>query len=131
MAQSLKRKMASGMAIIGCIGFSVLPVSMAGAQTLPDPTRPPHQLEQGGTAIEAAIGPVLQSVLISPGRRMAIISGQAVSLGGQFEGARLIKITESEVVLRNASGLQTLKLFPDIKKQMAAARPLKNSAHRN
>lgn len=130
MAQSVKRKMAFGFAVIGCIGFFALSMRMAEAQALTDPTRPPHQLEQGGMAMGAAAGPTLQSVLISPGRRVAIISGQTVGLGDQFGDAKLIRITESEVVLRNGSELQTLKLFPDIKKQMTPIRIQKNSGHR-
>lgn len=96
---------------------------------LPDPTRPPPALTApAGEAAPAA--PVLQSVLLSPTRRAAIISGQTVVLGGTYQGARLIRITESEAVLRDGGKVQTLKLYPDLHKQMvshagagAAAKP--------
>lgn len=89
--------------------------SLAIAQT--DPTRPPDSIgaARGELAASPAAGPVLQSVLISPGRKMAIISGQTVRLNGKFGDARLVHIGEAEVILRNGKTEQTLKLFPDMK----------------
>ena len=91
--------------------------SLAVAQTSTDPTRPPDSISaaRGEVAASPAAGPVLQSVLISPGRKMAIISGQTVKLNGKFGDARLVYIAESEVVLRSGKTEQTLKLFPDMK----------------
>ncbi|RJG07982.1 MSHA biogenesis protein MshK [Noviherbaspirillum cavernae] len=85
-----------------------------------DPTRPPGALDSAYGAVDA--GPVLQSVLIGPGRAEAIISGRTVRLGEQFGDARVIKITDAEVVLRNGSEVQTLKLFPSIEKLPASSR---------
>lgn len=91
------------------------------AENLPDPTRPPATAadsgtQQGNSMPEA--GPELQSVLISPKRKVAIISGQSVMLGEKFGEARVIKITENEVVLRNGQDVQVLKLFPGIQKKI-------------
>ncbi|NMM28403.1 MAG: MSHA biogenesis protein MshK [Glaciimonas sp.] len=93
--------------------------SSAVAQTIPDPTRPPNSIDgaHAGAAASSVAGPVLQSILISPGRRMAIISGQTVQLHEKFADSRLIRIGETEVILRNGTTEQTLKLFPDIKVQ--------------
>jgi MSHA biogenesis protein MshK len=92
-----------------------LPAWAAG-QGMPDPTRPPDSFRNGQGTItqQATVGPVLQSVLVAPGRKVAIISGQAVSLGEKFGDARVIKITESEVALSGSNGVQTLKLFPGV-----------------
>ena len=100
--------------------FAATPVSVA--ESFLDPTRPPAApgLAQEGTA--PASGPVLQSVLISPGRTVAIISGKAVSIGEKFGEARVVGITESEVQLRNGTDLQTLKLFPGIEKRLTSGR---------
>lgn len=87
--------------------------------TFRDPTRPPSILFAPVGAAETG-GPVLQSVRISPGQRSAIISGEQVRLGDKFGGARVIKINETEVVLKSRDGLQTLKLFPDAEKRAAA-----------
>lgn len=89
----------------------------AAADTLRDPTRPPADLSQGNTA-PVASGPELQSVRISAHQRSAIISGQRVKVGDKLGDARIVMITENEVVLKGSSGLQTLKLFPDVGKRI-------------
>lgn len=91
------------------------------AENLPDPTRPPataaDSSTQQGNSMPIA-GPELQSVLISPRRKVAIISGQSVMLGEKFGDARVIRITENEVVLRDGQNVQVLKLFPGIQKKI-------------
>ena len=86
----------------------------AAAQLLTDPTRPPPALSSAEPGDSAEAAPVLQSVMISSAARTAIIGGQAVKLGGTYGDARVVKITESEVVLRSASGTETLKLYPGV-----------------
>lgn len=100
----------------------------AGAQGLTDPTRPPGVLS--GPAIDGAAGggPVLQSVMLSPGRKVAVISGKMVVLGGRYGSARLVKLTESEVVLKDGAETTVLKLFPLVEKRMAG--DVKKSAAR-
>lgn len=94
-----------------------LAVSVAHSQTLTDPTRPPAVFDPGQGAAAVNTGPMLQSVLIASGRSEAIISGQTVRLGEKFGDAQVIKITDTEVVLRNGKDLQTLRLFPSIEKR--------------
>lgn len=100
----------------------------AGAQGLTDPTRPPGVLS--GPAIDGAAGggPVLQSVMLSPGRKVAVISGKMVVLGGRYGSARLVKLTESEAVLKDGAETTVLKLFPLVEKRMAG--DVKKSAAR-
>jgi MSHA biogenesis protein MshK len=92
------------------------------AQGLPDPTRPPASLGvvESASAVASTSGPELQSILISPTRRIAIISGQHLRQGDKFGEARVARISESEVVLRNGSESQVLKLFPQIEKHPAS-----------
>lgn len=101
------------------LAWTLIAMPIAHAEVFVDPTRPPASiaLPQDGTAQRAFSGPTLQSVMISPGRMEATISGQTVKLGEKFGEAVLEKITESEVVLRNGSDLQTLKLYPGIEKR--------------
>jgi len=90
----------------------------AQAETLVDPTRPPASVSPGDVHSPAAqAGPVLQSILISPVRTVAIISGQTVRVGDRIGDAQVAKITENEVILRSGKGLQTLKLFPSVEKR--------------
>jgi len=104
---------------------AILPVH---AEELPDPTRPPALLGSAQLTAPVPAGPVLQSVLISPQRRVAIISGQAVKTGGKYGEYFVFKITESEVILRRGKEIQTLKLFPDFVKLTGVAQT--KSAHR-
>lgn len=95
--------------------MACLPAAAALAQPLADPTRPPRT----GDLATPAAGPaatlgVLQSVMIADSMREAIISGRVVHVGDRHDDARVLKITEGEVVLRTAEGLQTLKLYPGI-----------------
>jgi len=94
------------------------------AETLPDPTRPPAALYASPESPSSMTqsGPVLQSVFIASGRRVAIISGQAYKVGDRLGEARVAKIAETEVVLQDRNNTQTLNLFPGIEKHSSANR---------
>lgn len=102
-------------------GMLLLAVSASAAavENLPDPTRPvtSQAIADRGAA---SSGPVLQSVLVASGRRVAMVDGQTVKVGDKVGEARVVKIAESEVVLRNGKELKTLKLFPGIDKRQAS-----------
>jgi hypothetical protein len=94
------------------LGLGLACAVPAQTRTLVDPTRPPD-VGTGSTAEPAAVtGPRLQSVLISPTRRAAVISGTAVALGGSYGNARVEQISESSVVLRYPDRRETLHLLP-------------------
>jgi MSHA biogenesis protein MshK len=90
------------------------PTQAAHAQALADPTRPPTASEAGEGDRLAPPPSRLQSVLISPARKLAVIDGKTVSLGGTVEGATLVAIRESEVVLQKGAERETLKLNPGV-----------------
>ncbi len=97
------------------------------AQAMTDPTRPPteHVVADGGEPA-AAGAPVLQSVMITPTLKAAIINGEMVKLGGKFGNAQLVKVSESEVVLKSGEETQVLKMYPGVDKReivQAAAKP--------
>lgn len=101
----------------------------AGAQgIMADPTRPPGALAATSGDAVASGGPVLQSVMLSPGRKMAMISGEVVVLGGRYGSARLVKLSESEAVLKDGAETTVLKLFPLVEKRMSG--DLRKSASR-
>ncbi len=90
-------------------------LSPAIAQVLTDPTRPPAGVVPAAPGEPgAAANPLLQSVKISGSEKSAIIGGETVKLGGKYGDARVIKITESAVVLRSANGTETLRMYPDV-----------------
>jgi MSHA biogenesis protein MshK len=87
--------------------------SAANAAPFADPTRPPTTAEHvPGTG--STQGPRLESVLIAPDRRIAVINGQQVVVGAKVAGGEVVRITESEVVIRSAESEQTLTLVPGI-----------------
>ena len=96
-----------------------------------DPTRPPGAIDSpaAGAVAEdgSSTGPRLESVLIAPDRRIAVISGQQVRLGGKVGEGKVVRITESEVVISSASGSETLKLLPDAVKQSRTPRERRKS----
>jgi MSHA biogenesis protein MshK len=97
-----------------------------GAGGFSDPTRPPGAgaMSQGAQD-EPPAGRQLQSVLLSGGRKLAIIDGTMVQLGGMLGDARVVKISETEVVLKNGEELETLRMYPSVDK-----RPVKRAAGR-
>lgn len=92
------------------------------AENLPDPTRPP--IDAKGELLPTSdfrSGPVLQTILISPKRRAAIINGQMVALGEKYGEAKVIEINESYIVLKKGEGTETLRLFPNVTKRIRRA----------
>ena len=107
----IPKLLALGAALAAC-------APLAAAQALRDPTRPPVFF--GGTGDRGNVSRnrdaewVLQSVLLSPERRYAIINGEVLALGGSVAGAELVAIREGEVTLRAGGVLRTVRLFPDV-----------------
>ena len=92
------------------------------AQALRDPTRPPGATGAriAGERAAPTGGLKLQSILISPDRRAAIISGHVVRLGESVQGHRLVAIGEGDVVLRMDGKSRTLRLFPAVDLRQSA-----------
>ena len=88
------------------------PMTAAGLSTpgLSDPTRPPGA-SAGGETDEAG-GGHLQSVILSGGRKLAIIDGVAYKVGERVGDARVLSIDAEVVRLRDAQGVQVLRLSP-------------------
>jgi hypothetical protein len=96
---------------------------MAVAQQLRDPTRPPLEASAKPAAAKSGSrgGLVLQTVLISPERKTAVISGRVMSVGDTVSGFRLTEIREGEVVMKGSKGRRTLRLYPAVSKVEASA----------
>ena len=89
----------------------VLPL---GAAALQDPTAPPAQSAEGAAAGQ---GIPLTAIKQVGQRRIAIIGGQEIAVGGRYEGARVVRITESEVVLRRDGETTVHKFYPQVDKR--------------
>lgn len=86
---------------------------------VPDPTRPagammaPDATGGGAAPVESGV----QTVILRPGgKSVAVINGQHVAVGDKLGDKRVMKITESEVVLKGESGREVIKVTPDIEK---------------
>jgi MSHA biogenesis protein MshK len=101
-----------GAALVLALGASSTGQA-ARAQALNDPMRPPLAAASG--AAESAPGASrLQSVLISPTRRLALIDGRLVPLGGKVGDATVVAITESGVVLKKNGESEKLQLLSGV-----------------
>lgn len=104
------------------------------AEVLQDPTQPYGEASPAGD-LAAYAGPVLQSVMLSSGRKMAVISGEMVPLGGKYQDATLVRLNDREAVLRARDGtLQTLRMHPGVEKTLrkpAQSRPGTKTNARN
>lgn len=103
----------------GLVFAGMMCAATAMAQVLADPTRPPAALAAAENSAAVTGGPVLQSVMMSPGRKVAMISGQVVALGGRYGSARLVRLTDSEAVLRDGTETIVLSLYPQVEKRPA------------
>jgi MSHA biogenesis protein MshK len=96
--------------------------SGAAAQVMNDPTRPPpgYDAAEPDTG-DSGGGIMLQTVLITPTQKAAIINGVLVKLGEKYGDAVLIAVAENEVVLRSGGARQVLKLHPAVNKRESDA----------
>jgi MSHA biogenesis protein MshK len=103
----------------------VLAASGVHAAPFADPFRPPQQAQPArgdGARAGVAVQTIrLESVLIGPDRRVAVINGQQYTEGARFGDGRVLRISESEVVIRRAGRDEALKLFPQGVPRSAAA----------
>lgn len=106
---------------------------IAAAEPLLDPTRPAIDLsaDAGGEVAEAPVAAApkgLQSIIISPQYRAAIINGETVRLGGRSGDSRLVEVRENSVVLQNAQGRRVMELFPNVSIKKNEAEPQEGRA---
>ena len=94
------------------------------AQTLSDPMQPPAFVapSTGVPGAEPAVGaPVLQSTLMSKGRRMAMIGGKPMQIGDRIGEARIVGIEPASVMLREAGVTRVLGLYQGVEKTQPKA----------
>jgi hypothetical protein len=101
----------------------VLGAGFALAQ-VPDPTRPAAAavVPDVTGAVAAPVESGVQTVILRPnGKSAAVINGQYVEVGDKLGDKRVLKISESEVVLQGGSGREVvvIKMTPAIEKTMA------------
>jgi hypothetical protein len=99
------------------------PATVAAAETLPDPMRPPNASVFTRSSKSVQQHYYLSSILISPEHRSAIINGKSVVVGDRIGNARVRQIQGNEVTIVVSGKTRTLTLLPlSIKKPAEASR---------
>lgn len=113
--------MRTGKIIFGIVTAMLSCVSIA-TFAFSDPTQPPGPVTKARAAPSRPTGPVLQSTLVSPQRRIAVISGKRVQVGDTVNGATVTEISQYEVRLRQGGRETTLRLLPKLNKEQEAVK---------
>jgi hypothetical protein len=100
-----------------------LAATLAQAQSGNDPMRPPGQREAHAQSAKPVVTRYrLDSVIIAPGRRLAMINGRRLAQGEWLGRAQLLDIRATEVTLRIDGQTHVLTLLPmSIKKPSSEA----------
>lgn len=101
-----------------------LAASAAQGAPFADPFRPPREAQapaEGAGAEKKVLTSRLESVLIAPDRRVAVIDGHQYLEGERIGNGRVLRISETEVVIRHSDRDEKLALFPDNAKRTSAA----------
>ena len=101
----------------GVVFIALLGATSVQAAPFADPFRPPRQLEPARPEPAVNAASRLESLLIAPDRRVAVIDGQQYREGERFGDGRVLRISETEVVIRHADRDVRLTLFPDSAKR--------------
>lgn len=106
-----------------CTHISRLLVVLAGSGSVlaqvPDPTRPPDAWLTPGPkgSVSAPVDSGVQTVILRPGgKSAAVINGRFIAVGEMIGDKQVIRITESEIVLKTATGNEIIKVIPAIEK---------------
>ena len=118
----------------GSSGVPANPLQQAAdlLRMLQDPTRPPADLLEKPKASTTGAGeptpapaPLpqwrLQSVIIGPGRRTALLNGETVRVGSKLGDARVTRIERDAIELRIGRERRRIPLFPALHPEATAA----------
>ena len=105
----------------GLLSASLLTAAGTHAQgiILADPMRPSNvgEAAPAGEKGRNAAGPGVQMILNSPQRKLALIDGRVVPLGGEARGGTLVGLTDSAAVLSKDGSRDVLLMHPSIDKK--------------
>jgi len=96
------------------VAITAIAVTPTAADPLPDPTRPADAVATRSPATAGPAQPVLQSTIVSLGRKAAVISGTRVRIGDTFQGAVVTDIAPYEVRMNRGGREVILRLAPKL-----------------
>jgi hypothetical protein len=97
--------------ILLATGFLAATAVAMDTDNLPDPTNP------GGSAGAGAPSSGVQSILITPRHKQAVIHGRTVSIGDRVGDAVVVDILPYEVILKRGGRESRMRLVPRLEKQ--------------
>lgn len=110
------RSILPGLFALCVLAFPHAGLHGAPAEVLVDPTRPPSFAAGEAGSEKSVQARVVQSVLIAPGRTIAVVNGETLRVGSRVGGTKVVKIDQTGVTLSNSGKLEVLRLFPDAQK---------------
>ena len=105
--------------LTGCIAAFGAAHAQAPGRILIDPMRPANMAEAApsGRSGAGASGAGVQVILTSPERKLALIDGKVVPLGGDARGGTLVGLSDSGAVLHKDGSRDVILMHPAIDKK--------------
>ncbi len=93
------------------------------ADSMQDPMRPPSVMAaSGATSAVATEVPQVEAVKIAGRQRLAVLGGQTVREGDNWQDGKISRITDTGVWVTRPSGREFLSLFPAAEKKVQQKR---------
>ena len=103
--------------LTGCIAAFGAAHAQAPGRILIDPMRQANMAEAAPAGRSGAGGPGVQVILTSPERKLALIDGKVVPLGGDARGGTLVGLSDSGAVLHKDGTRDVILMHPAIDKK--------------
>ena len=115
--------------------LSAAPLSLSGmvwGQTMRDPTQPPAAFMAPQSAPRAPNDDFKFEQLVTVnGVRYVVWNSRRYKVGDSINGARIERITENSIWLKNAGTVRTVQLFPSIEQRPAGGGAPVSASNRN
>ncbi len=109
---------------LSCLLGLLLAVPSLGAQSLRDPTQPPGMGGAGGAAASARTSQGAWPVVVVDGRAHVAVGTRLYAEGQMLGKARIERITETEVWLREGRELRKVPLYAGVvRRNVPSAQP--------
>jgi len=106
------------LGLLAALVLTGVTAGSAAAQAMVDPMRPPDAVAAAGARGEPRAG-ALQGAITSSGRKLALIDGTVVPLGGAVREGTLTGLSDNTAVLKKNRGRDVLLMHPNIDKRPA------------
>ncbi len=112
---------------LGCLAAACLTSTMAGAQALRDPTQPPPIVAAtglNGAGQPVAVQPGSVAVLVRQGVPYLVVGTRLYAQGQKVGLARIERLTETEVWLREDGVLRKVRVFGGIERRASTTQKI-------